>query len=853
MKEFIKTFNFKDILENTLVLFGFLIILDIFNIPTFIINYNKSLGILLTITIVLYFIITNEIFKLLKINVINYIDLFLVSLFFSTVSYILIIKIFMELNQFKLRSSLSLIGIVIIIYIIRIKIVLRKFKREKNPEVEFNIYDLRELYNNKIEKKDNKLILLVEKAVKYDLLNRTKIITDLYNSINFCKNKEKFIISITGEWGSGKTTILNIVKEKLDKEKFIIIDDFDIWKYSNEKSLIYGIVDEILKKININFSSLRINEIVNGCLGILSSRMDIKLKYISSGNKMIEKLKIIVNNYLEKNDQRILLIIDNLERTNSNNILIVLKAISTVLGIERFIYVLSYDEEEMKSIFEEKLKINYDYVEKIIQLPLRIPEISREKINKISSKCLKNLLSYYGEDNTKIEKYVTGFEVFGKNIKDLRGLKRKINSIVNTCFFGINDLNKNDYFIMEIINQENHKLYIQIKENRRFFASEDVSKMHGEYIWDQVSFNEEATKYFDDLFNIDENKKYKKILEIIFPNVKKYNKDRKNNERVQFEYEGNNIIVSKDNEKYRDSIMNRRIYNARFFDLYFTKDENEFIEIMQEIEKFIKWNNKNEYQNYEIEEKLEKILYLYNGINQKEILEIFEFYIKYIEKNKYSILKYLIDNQQYIRGKSSLFEFVDAERRAQIICSKIIEILSKEEAIKISQKIENDYKNVYFISNILYFLNSDKEYNKKDNSEEVVNLINESYKILIENIFNNNINIYSTENYSRHNIWCIMKDERIKKILEFIDKYTVFKFLSDFITESIGTYGYGYGFDIKNFKEITTYEFIDDILNKTDLNKISKIEKMIHKIYNESKINEEFCIYREEYIDLGKI
>ena len=391
MNEFIKTFNWKDILENTLLFFGFLIILDIFNVPTFIINYNKNLEMVLIITVVFYFIINNGIFKLLKINVINYIDLFLVSLFFSTVTYILI-NVLMELTEFKLISSLILIGILIIIFIIRIKVVLRKFKSEKFPEVEFNVYDLRDLYKNKIGKKDNKLILLEEKAVKYDLLNRTKIITDLYNSINFCKNKEKFIISITGEWGSGKTTILNIVKEKLDKEKFIIIDDFDIWKYSNEKSLIYGIVDEILKKININFSSLRINEIVNGCLGILSSRMDIKLKYISSGNKMIEKLKIIVNNYLEKNDKRIILIIDNLERTNSNNILIVLKAISTVLGMERFIYVLSYDEEEMKSIFEEKLKINYDYVEKIIQLPLRIPEISRERINKISNQCLKNLL-----------------------------------------------------------------------------------------------------------------------------------------------------------------------------------------------------------------------------------------------------------------------------------------------------------------------------------------------------------------------------------------------------------------------------------------------------------------------------
>lgn len=851
MNEFIKTFNWKDILENTLLFFGFLIILDIFNVPTFIINYNKNLEMVLIITVVFYFIINNGIFKLLKINVINYIDLFLVSLFFSTVTYILI-NVLMELTEFKLISSLILIGILIIIFIIRIKVVLRKFKSEKFPEVEFNVYDLRDLYKNKIGKKDNKLILLEEKAVKYDLLNRTKIITDLYNSINFCKNKEKFIISITGEWGSGKTTILNIVKEKLDKEKFIIIDDFDIWKYSNEKSLIYGIVDEILKKININFSSLRINEIVNGCLGILSSRMDIKLKYISSGNKMIEKLKIIVNNYLEKNDKRIILIIDNLERTNSNNILIVLKAISTVLAMERFIYVLSYDEEEMKSIFEEKLKINYDYVEKIIQLPLRIPEISRERINKISNQCLKNLLLYYGEDNNKIEEYITGFQVFSENIKDLRGLKRKINSIVNTCFFGINDLNKNDYFIIELINQENHKLYIQIKENCRFFASEDVSKIYGEYIWDQVSFNKEATKYFDDLFNIDENKKYKKILEIIFPNVKKYNKDRKNNERVQFEYEGNNIIISRDNEKYRDSIINKRIYNARFFDLYFTKDENEFIEIIQEIDEFIKWNNNSEYQNDEIEEKLEKILYLYNGINHKEILEIFEFYIKYIEKNKYSILKYLINNQQYMKNDIQ-FLGINTKRRAEIICSKIIEILSKEEAIKISQKIESDYKNVYFISNILYFLNSDKEYNKKDNSEEVVNLINESYKILIENIFNNNINIYSNENYSRHNMWCIMRDERIKKILEFIDKYTVFKFLSDFITESIGTYGYGYGFDIKNFKEITTYKFIDGIINKIDLNKISEIEKMIYEIYDESKTNKEFRIYREEYIELGKI
>ena len=250
IKKFIKIFGIREVIEKILLIVALFFILDMFNIPTFIVEKYKISGLILMILILLFILINKKIIKLLKVNVFNYLDFFLVALLISTTIYIVFAK-FVDFSRFKLVSSTVLEIILIFISIVRI-ISLYKPSKKKSKEDGINVYDIRILYENKIDNNNNNLIFLEEKDVSYDLLNRNKIINDLFNSINFCRNRDKFIISLTGKWGSGKTTILNIVKDKLNRKKFIVIDSFEIWKYNNEKSLIYGIVDEILKELNIN-------------------------------------------------------------------------------------------------------------------------------------------------------------------------------------------------------------------------------------------------------------------------------------------------------------------------------------------------------------------------------------------------------------------------------------------------------------------------------------------------------------------------------------------------------------------------------------------------------------------------
>ena len=271
-------------------------------------------------------------------------------------------------------------------------------------------------------------------------MNNSEIINELYNSINLCRNKNRFIISLTGSWGSGKTTILNIVKNKLPKDRFILIDNFDAWKYNNEEYLFYAMFDEIIKKTGVNFSSLELRKFFNLCNNMISSKIDLKFSNVFLGNKSVEHIKETINNYLEVNNKRVVFIIDNLERTNEKNIILILKTIATILDLNRFIYILSYDEKEMKEIFKNKLGINYDYMEKVVQLPLKVPEIDQNDIDRICTKCIGNILINYGIEEKKITEYIPAIKLFSRKINDLRSFKRKFrflaDLISNSCGTG---------------------------------------------------------------------------------------------------------------------------------------------------------------------------------------------------------------------------------------------------------------------------------------------------------------------------------------------------------------------------------------------------------------------------------
>lgn len=82
-------------------------------------------------------------------------------------------------------------------------------------------------------------------AKEFDSLNRTEFSKQLAKAILSYTKKDNFAISLCGKWGSGKTSILNMVIEEIDNlsidknedEKPIVIK-FNPWNYSDCSQLI---------------------------------------------------------------------------------------------------------------------------------------------------------------------------------------------------------------------------------------------------------------------------------------------------------------------------------------------------------------------------------------------------------------------------------------------------------------------------------------------------------------------------------------------------------------------------------------------------------------------------------------
>ena len=70
-----------------------------------------------------------------------------------------------------------------------------------------------------------------------DCLNRKPFVNIVTGLIK--ENIETpYTIGIYGEWGSGKTSIMNFVKEKIKEDSDYLTIWFDAWDYENEENII---------------------------------------------------------------------------------------------------------------------------------------------------------------------------------------------------------------------------------------------------------------------------------------------------------------------------------------------------------------------------------------------------------------------------------------------------------------------------------------------------------------------------------------------------------------------------------------------------------------------------------------
>lgn len=821
-------YKFKKLLIIGMIVSFFIILIDILNIPSnlYLKGYIALIILLILIIIIKWFDVNN--IKMLFYKHINIIDKYLAIVLFASV-FVSLYEFIFDIKKYKIILLLALFIFIIISYLIRIIKIDHKSKDEKT-----NVVDLEFIVNNKIELNDKKLLLLEEKEVDYDLLNRKSIINQLYNTIINCEPATNFTIGLNGKWGSGKTTIIKNVLRIMNDNDLLdnyVIVNFNPWKYDDEKVILKAFLNEILNNIQFSIDESTKETLIQDVINVV---FDSKIASLGNLlNKEFKKLNTepeissVVNNYLINNDKKMLIIIDNLDRIDSEKAFFLIKCIDSIIKFKKTINILLYDEDIIDEILDQKFNNGKKYMNKLVQLKIDVPEVDIYTLNNIKEKIANNLLV----NNHPFIDFINNEQYEFDNIREL---KRYVNSIISSNVYNGSILDSDDDSNLKYIKSVCPKLYYEIWENKTYFITYDRRYDYDIYTLDYEKLNKDTKNFYNELFKNKEYKKYVSILSKMFPSIENYSKNNKPfSEHI-------------DEANYNESVIRCKICNARYFDLYFTREENDFIRLNKDVESLVNSiNNKEEFEQVFVD-----LVNKYNFDELKVFAEILNINLFKISDSKaLETILCLYRSENLFKDRILFFE-LDSYQRFCIVIADLLSKLTDQEFEKFKKVVHKDYKNLHLIYKIKYWVDNNKKKSIKYNFD-----FDELFNEMCNKILDDNIDIYSNEYYSKGNIWAIYhfdKDKVKEYVTKNINSSNIYKFLADVISTSVGSNQYGYRITKENIEALSENADIDNLLKK-NTDKSDAKHELINEVYNLYKTGKndfDSEVYRNDFIEL---
>ena len=317
-----------------------------------------------------------------------------------------------------------------------------------------------------------------------------------------------FTIGIYGEWGTGKTTLMkaiekNLVTDGVSKTNQKILPIwFNAWQYDREEnlatiSLMKNVAYEmsghskfdpisktILKGLTIVGKEITQNliqeiiakkefeneDILEEKIGQINElyRESIYFDGLKNIKKQMEEIR-----KLHGKDCRVVVFIDDLDRCSPDKALEVLESIKLFLGMEGFIFVVGLSHKTVTELVTKAYAATgirgEDYIKKIIQIPIKIPNWSQENIvDLIENKIKKNLHEKYTNFLSENSDMVAGVVDYNP-----RQLKRFINNVIIAFETFTSQKNSpqikfNEIFLIKILKSEWPDFYTELVSNQDF-------------------------------------------------------------------------------------------------------------------------------------------------------------------------------------------------------------------------------------------------------------------------------------------------------------------------------------------------------------------------------------------------
>lgn len=236
-----------------------------------------------------------------------------------------------------------------------------------------------------------------------DRLGFASLAKMLAKSLSGQQANRGLVVSIEGEWGSGKSSLLEFLLAELEDEtdKPPTIVRFEPWLVGDRKAMLFELMSDLASAIEVNedrkqkdlaqkirrygsMLSRRLSPFakISGALDLpLSDLFSKTLEAIDSASEAFDdqeslhdlKSELVQN--LGSYDGTIFVAVDDLDRLEPEEMIEILRLLKAVANFPNVVYILCFDPNALYSTLDGSLKIDgRRFLEKIVQVRFQVPQ-----------------------------------------------------------------------------------------------------------------------------------------------------------------------------------------------------------------------------------------------------------------------------------------------------------------------------------------------------------------------------------------------------------------------------------------------------------------------------------------------
>lgn len=324
-------------------------------------------------------------------------------------------------------------------------------------------------------------------------------VKDAFEIESYIKGLSEFIltckapmtISIQGDWGTGKTSIMQMTKSKLPKNIHTVW--FNTWQFSQfnmgeqlpilfmtklineisgDKDATKSKTKEIVGKILKVSASMVAGHLSNGTMSMEDVNGLLSTDFLNEFENLKMEFQGLINAKAKGDNDKVVIFVDDLDRLAPGRAVELLEVLKIFLDCEKCVFVLAIDYAVVSRGVKEKYGNDFgeekgkSFFDKIIQVPFKMP-VASYNISNYVKECFKDIGITVSEE--KIPNYV---DLINHSIgSNPRSMKRLFNSYLLLNKITVGDLleseiNKSLLFAILCMQSSYEEIYNYVVNNR---------------------------------------------------------------------------------------------------------------------------------------------------------------------------------------------------------------------------------------------------------------------------------------------------------------------------------------------------------------------------------------------------